>query len=89
MCSVKTGLLLNLQRLLSEPIHDLDWTSTPDMQSVLAVGFLHHVELLCQQRMTYFDEGPGWATCTIVEIGKYVIFFLSTTVLVDFLFCRM
>ncbi|GLB36004.1 putative RAVE protein 1 C terminal [Lyophyllum shimeji] len=56
----------------SEPIHDLDWTSTPDNQSILAVGFLHRVELLCQQRMTYFDEGPGWATCATVEIGSFI-----------------
>ncbi|KAG6911550.1 hypothetical protein DXG01_011852 [Tephrocybe rancida] len=53
----------------NETINDLDWTSTPDNQSILAVGFPHRVELLCQQRMTYFDEGPGWATCTTVEVG--------------------
>lgn len=57
----------------SEPIDDLDWTSTPDMQSILAVGFRHHVELLCQQRMTYFDEGPRWTRCWKVEIGQYVL----------------
>lgn len=62
---------LKVQRL-SERIHDLDWTSTPDMQSILAVGFAHHVDLLCQQRMTYFDEGPGWALCWKVDIGKCV-----------------
>jgi hypothetical protein len=50
----------------------MDWTSTPDSQSILAVGFSHHVDLLCQQRMTYFDEGPGWATCWKIDIAKYV-----------------
>ncbi|KAJ4485959.1 RAVE protein 1 C terminal-domain-containing protein [Lentinula aciculospora] len=55
----------------SQPINDLDWTSTPDMQSILAVGFLHHVELLCQQRMTYFDEGPGWSVCWKIDIGSF------------------
>ena len=54
----------------SDTIYDLDWTSTPDVQSILAVGFLHHVAILCQQRMTYFDEGPGWALCAKVDIGK-------------------
>ncbi|KAG6878653.1 hypothetical protein C0993_001176 [Termitomyces sp. T159_Od127] len=58
--------------LRNEHINDLDWTSTPDNQSILAVGFRHRVELLCQQRMTYFDEGPGWATCTTIEIGGSV-----------------
>ncbi|KAJ3750593.1 RAVE protein 1 C terminal-domain-containing protein [Lentinula detonsa] len=55
----------------SQPINDLDWTSTPDMQSILAVGFLHHVELLCQQRMTYFDEGPSWSMCWKIDIGSF------------------
>ncbi|KAL1738753.1 RAVE protein 1 C terminal-domain-containing protein, partial [Schizophyllum fasciatum] len=63
---------LEFRRVFSEAINDLDWTATPDAQSVLAVGFLHHVELLCQQRMTYFDEGPGWALCWRVEIGSFI-----------------
>lgn len=55
----------------SEPVLDLDWNSTPDMQSILAVGFARHVKLLCQQRMTYFDEGPGWILCHRVDISGY------------------
>src|SRR5579863_4803068 len=42
----------------SDQVHDLDWNSTPDGQSILAVGFARRVEILCQQRMTYFDDGP-------------------------------
>ncbi|GAW06008.1 wd repeat protein [Lentinula edodes] len=61
---------LEFSRTYSQSINDLDWTSTPDMQSILAVGFLHHVELLCQQRMTYFDEGPGWSICWKINIGS-------------------
>lgn len=57
----------------SEIINDLDWTSTPDRQSILAVGFSHHIELLCQQRMTYFNEEPGWTMCYKVEIAPYVV----------------
>ncbi|KAF7306783.1 WD repeat protein [Mycena indigotica] len=56
----------------SEAINDLDWNSTPDMQSILAVGFLRHVEILCQQRSTYFDSVPGWVRCWTVEIGSYI-----------------
>ncbi|KAL4977321.1 RAVE protein 1 C terminal-domain-containing protein [Aspergillus desertorum] len=41
-------------------IRDLDWTSTPDMQSVLAVGFPHKVILLTQLRYDYLDSGPSW-----------------------------
>lgn len=64
----------SLTDYISESINDLDWTSTPDMQSILAVGFLHHVELLCQQRMTYFDDGPCWSMCWRIEIGGYALF---------------
>ncbi|KAL1677484.1 RAVE protein 1 C terminal-domain-containing protein [Schizophyllum commune] len=63
---------LEFRRVFDQAINDLDWTATPDMQSILAVGFLHHVELLCQQRMTYFDEGPGWAMCWRVDIGSFI-----------------
>ncbi|KAL4879357.1 RAVE protein 1 C terminal-domain-containing protein [Aspergillus karnatakaensis] len=41
-------------------IRDLDWTSTPDMQSVLAVGFPHKVILLSQLRYDYLDSRPSW-----------------------------
>lgn len=41
-------------------IRDLDWTSTPDMQSILAVGFPHKVILLSQLRYDYLDSRPSW-----------------------------
>lgn len=59
-------------RSASEPIYDLDWTSTPDNQSILAVGFAHHVELLCQQRKTYFGDDPAWTICFKIEVGRFV-----------------
>ncbi|KAG8835972.1 regulator of (H+)-ATPase in vacuolar membrane [Serendipita sp. 399] len=52
------------------PVIDLDWTATPDGQSVLAVGFPSHVLLLYQQRMTYFDQGSGWGVFGRIEIGR-------------------
>ncbi|KAI0307694.1 WD repeat-containing protein [Multifurca ochricompacta] len=52
----------------SDQVNDLDWSSTPDGQSILAVGFAHRVEILCQQRMTYFDEGPGWGVIKTIEV---------------------
>ncbi|RDB29031.1 Regulator of V-ATPase in vacuolar membrane protein 1 [Hypsizygus marmoreus] len=75
---------MEFRKIYSEPIEDLDWTSTPDIQSILAVGFLHRVELVCQQRMTYFDEGPGWATCTTVDIGNFIPYQINDSIwLVD------
>ncbi|KAI0305003.1 RAVE protein 1 C terminal-domain-containing protein [Russula brevipes] len=52
----------------SDQVNDLDWSSTPDGQSILAVGFTYRVEILCQQRMTYFDNGPGWGVIKTIEI---------------------
>ncbi|KAF8641123.1 hypothetical protein AX17_000765 [Amanita inopinata Kibby_2008] len=63
---------LEYRCIYSEKVNDLDWTSTPDRQSILAVGFSRHVELLCQQRMTYFDYGPGWALCYRIDIGSFI-----------------
>ncbi|KAF9244559.1 RAVE protein 1 C terminal-domain-containing protein [Melanogaster broomeanus] len=73
---------LEHQRIFSasEPIYDLDWTSTPDNQSILAVGFAHHVELLCQQRKTYFGDDPGWAICFKIEVGRYVPYPISDSI---------
>lgn len=49
----------------SDNIQDLDWTSTPDDQSILAVGFPHRVLLLSQLRYNYLNERPAW--CAIHE----------------------
>lgn len=40
------------------------------MQSILAVGYEHRVDILCQQRMTYFAEvpDPGWGLCRTINI---------------------
>jgi len=44
-----------------DTIQDLDWTSTPDDQSILAVGFRFRVILLAQMRFDYLNKGPAWA----------------------------
>lgn len=49
-------------------IRDLDWTSTPDSQSILAVGFPHRVVLMCQLRYDYLNAGPAWAPFREVKI---------------------
>ncbi|KAJ8594840.1 hypothetical protein M405DRAFT_857819 [Rhizopogon salebrosus TDB-379] len=73
---------LEHRRITSEPMNDLDWTSTPDNQSILAVGFTHHVELLCPQRKTYFDDDPGWAICWKVDIRKDSIWLANGSFLI-------
>ncbi|KAJ6574959.1 WD repeat-containing protein [Mycena capillaripes] len=71
---------LEFRGIFSDSINDLDWSATPDAQSILAVGFLHHVELLCQQRSTYFDEGPGWTKCWRVELGSFIPYQISDSI---------
>ncbi|KAI9875830.1 MAG: regulator of (H+)-ATPase in vacuolar membrane [Pleopsidium flavum] len=50
-------------------IQDLDWTSTPDQQSILAVGFPRRVLLLSQLRYDYLNAGPAWASIREIRIG--------------------
>jgi hypothetical protein len=51
-----------------DTIQDLDWTSTPDDQSILAVGFRFRVVLLAQMRYDYLNKGPAWASIREVNI---------------------
>ncbi|PHH81707.1 hypothetical protein CDD83_3504 [Cordyceps sp. RAO-2017] len=52
-------------------IRDLDWTSTPDGQSILAVGFQHHVVLLSQMRFDYLNKGPAWGAIREIRIRDF------------------
>ncbi|KAH7146567.1 RAVE protein 1 C terminal-domain-containing protein [Dactylonectria macrodidyma] len=51
-------------------IRDLDWTSTPDSQSILAVGFQYRVILLSQMRFDYLNKGPAWAQIREISIRE-------------------
>ncbi|KAK9486025.1 RAVE protein 1 C terminal-domain-containing protein [Lipomyces starkeyi] len=55
----------------SDSIKDLDWTTTPDSQSILAVGFLNRVLLYCQLRFDYTRELPAWASFREINIRPY------------------
>jgi WD40 repeat protein len=52
-------------------ISDLDWTTTPDYQCVLGVGFFKEVVLYCQQRFDYTNKTPSWAPFRRVDISQY------------------
>ena len=54
-------------------IRDLDWTSTPDDQSILAVGFPRRVVLFCQQRSDYLSGGSTWVSYLSFDMHKYVL----------------
>lgn len=53
-----------------EVIQDLDWSSTPDDQSILAVGFPHKVVILSQMRYDYLNAGAAWAPVREIHIGE-------------------
>jgi WD40 repeat protein len=51
-------------------IQDLDWSSTPDDQSMLAVGFPHKVVILSQMRFDYINGGPAWAPIREIHLKE-------------------
>jgi hypothetical protein len=51
-------------------VQDLDWTTTSDLQSVLAVGFKHKIILFCEQRMSYVEATPGWASFITIDLER-------------------
>jgi len=53
----------------SEQIQDLDWASTLDNQSILAVGFSHRVMVYTQLRYDYINERPAWARIKDINIA--------------------
>ena len=53
-----------------DQIQDLDWSSTPDDQSILAVGFPHKVIVLAQMRFDYLSTGPAWAPIREIRIKE-------------------
>ena len=67
-----TGAQLEYDEQFSkvEIIKDLDWTSTPDNQSVLAVGFPHRILLLSQLRYDYLNGSPAWAAVREIRIKE-------------------
>ena len=50
-----------IQYNLQHTVQDLDWSSTPDDQSILAIGCPHSVIILAQMRFDYLSRGPAWA----------------------------
>ncbi|KAL6715175.1 regulator of (H+)-ATPase in vacuolar membrane [Lecanora helva] len=53
-----------------DTIQDLDWSSTPDDQSLLAVGFPYKIVVLAQIRYDYMNVGPSWAPVREISIKE-------------------
>ena len=54
----------------SDSIQDLDWSSTPDEQSILAVGFPYKVKILAQMHYDYLNAGPAWVPIREIHIKE-------------------
>lgn len=54
-----------------DKIQDMDWSSTPDDQALLAVGFPHKVVILAQMRYDYMNTGPAWARIREISIKDF------------------
>ncbi|KAF2674851.1 WD repeat protein-like protein [Microthyrium microscopicum] len=52
-------------------VQDLDWSSTPDNQSILAVGFPHKVIIYGQLRFDYLDDRPAWAAFREIDALQF------------------
>ena len=53
-----------------DTIRDLDWSATPDNQSILAVGFPYKIILLAQLRYDYLNAVPAWAPIREIHIKE-------------------
>jgi len=76
----KTGLTIwdpwsaqleyNIDYESTDTIQDLDWSCTPDDQSILAVGFPYKVIIMAQMRYDYLNAGPAWAPIREIRIKE-------------------
>lgn len=53
------------------PLSDLDWTSTPDSQSILGVGSAQVVTLYTQLRFDYTNKTAAWTPIKTIDISDY------------------
>ncbi len=68
--TTKTNIPTTTTTTTYAPVQDLDWTSTPDSQSILAVGYPYRVVLLSQLRFDYLNRGPAWAPLREINIRE-------------------
>ncbi|KAI4734859.1 hypothetical protein E4T50_14619 [Aureobasidium sp. EXF-12298] len=64
----KSGRLDYEETFENQTIQDLDWASTPDNQSILAVGFPHAVFVYTQLRYDYVTERPSWGRIKQINV---------------------
>ena len=53
-----------------ETVEDLDWLTTPNGNSILAVGFLFKVIILTQLRYDYLNASPAWVAIRELSVKE-------------------
>lgn len=53
-----------------DSLQGLDWSSTPDRQSILAAGFRYKVVILAQLRYDYLSSSPAWVPVREINIKQ-------------------
>lgn len=68
---LRTGHLEHEQTFTDQTILDTAWTSTARKQSLLAVGFAHHVTIMAQLRYDFFTAQPAWTKIRDIDVRNY------------------
>lgn len=63
--------VLEFEQEFESLISDLDWTSTPDLQGMLAIGLTSHVVIYSQLRFDYTNKTPSWTPVKQIDISMY------------------
>lgn len=63
--------VLEYEEVFDHPVRDIDWTSTANKQSILAVGFEHYSLLYTQLRYDYTNKHPAFLAIKKADIQSY------------------
>lgn len=80
-----TNSMLEFQKQFAKdtPVSDLDWTSTPDYQSILGVGSAREVTLYTQLRFDYTNKTAAWTPIKKVDISDFTTHRIGDSIWLD------
>ncbi|KAH3900506.1 Rav1p SCDLUD_003492 [Saccharomycodes ludwigii] len=67
---LKRGVL-EYKETFSDKIKDIDWTSTPQEQSIVSIGFENYSLMYTQLRYDYTNDHPSYATLQKIDLTAY------------------
>jgi hypothetical protein len=72
--------VLEYEEVFDDPVRDIDWTSTKNKQSILAVGFDHYSLLYTQLRYDYTNKTPPFLAIKKIDIQSYTTHIIGDSV---------